>query len=50
MFFDDVTLTLDATQEQLKDEKGIDNKNWPHLDDEGYLKDLDNRYNINGTR
>ncbi len=47
MFFDDVTLVLNVTQEQLKDEKGFDNKNWPNLDDETYRRDLDTRYNIN---
>ncbi len=46
MFFDDVTLILNVTQEQLKDEKGFDNKNWPDLDDEGYRNDLNTRYNI----
>jgi len=50
MFFDDVTLILNVTQEQIKDDKGFDNKNWPNLDDEGYRKDLDNRYNINRSR
>ncbi len=47
MFFDDVTLVLNVTQEQLKDEKGFDDKNWPNLDDETYRKDLDTRYNVN---
>lgn len=46
MFFDDVTLILNVTQGQLKDEKGFDNKNWPNLDDENYRNDLDTRYNI----
>ena len=50
MFFDDVTLILNVTQEQLKDDKGFDNKNWPNLDDEGYRKDLDTRYNIKRSR
>jgi sporulation protein YlmC with PRC-barrel domain len=50
MFFDDVTLILNVTQEQLKDDKGFDNKNWPNLDDEGYRKDLDTRYNIKKSR
>jgi len=46
MFFDDVTLILNVTKDQLKGEKGFDNKNWPNLDDEGYRNDLDTRYNI----
>ena len=50
MFFDDVSLILNVTQEQIKDDKGFDNKNWPNLDDEGYRKDLDTRYNINRSR
>lgn len=50
MFFDDVILTLNITQEQLKDDKGFDNKNWPNLDDEGYRKDLDTRYNVKRNR
>ena len=50
MFFDDVTLILNVTQEQIKDDKGFDNKNWPDLDDEGYRKDLDTRYKIKRSR
>ena len=50
MFFDDVTLVLNVTQEQLKDDKGFDNKNWPNLDDEGYRNDLDTRYDIKRNR
>lgn len=46
MFFDDVILVLNVTQDQLKDEKGFDNKNWPNLDDETYRKQLDTRYNV----
>lgn len=46
MFFDDVTLILNVTKEQLKDLKGFDNKNWPNLDDEVYRNELDTRYNI----
>ncbi len=49
MFFDDVTLVLNVTEDQLKDDKGFDNKNWPNLDDDTYRKDLDKRYNINRT-
>ena len=47
MFFDDVTLVLNITQDQLKDDTGFDNKNWPNLDDDTYRKNLDTRYNIN---
>ena len=50
MFFDDVTLRLNVTKEQLKDEKGFDNKNWPNLNDEAYRKNLDTRYNIKRNR
>jgi len=46
MFYDDVTLILNVTQEQLKDDMGFDNKNWPNLDDEGYRNDLNTRYKI----
>lgn len=50
MFFDDVKLILDVTEDQLKDEKGFDNENWPNLDDEGYRNDLDTRYNVKRNR
>jgi hypothetical protein len=50
MFYDDVTLILNVTQEQIKDDKGFDNKNWPNLDDEGYRKNLDTRYKINRSK
>ena len=45
-FYDDTKLVLDVSKEQLKNDKGFDIKNWPNLDDEGYRKDLDKRYNI----
>lgn len=50
MFYDDVILILNVNQDQLKDDKGFDNKNWPNLDDEGYRNDLDTRYNIKRNR
>ncbi|MBF0205099.1 MAG: PRC-barrel domain-containing protein [Desulfamplus sp.] len=47
MFYDnDVTLILNVTQKQLKNEKGFDKKNWPNLEDENYRNDLDTHYNI----
>lgn len=46
MFFDDVILVLNVTQDQLKDDKGFDNKNWPDLNDETYRRNLDTRYNV----
>jgi len=46
MFFDDDKLILNVRKDQLKDEKGFDNKNWPNLDDETYRKQLDTRYNV----
>ncbi len=47
MFYDDVTLILDITEDQLKDEKGFDANDWPNLDDETYRKNLDTRYGVN---
>ncbi len=47
MFFDDVVLVLNVSEEQLKDEKGFDKDNWPDLNDETYRKGLDTRYNVN---
>ena len=46
-FYDNVKLILNVSKEQLKDDKGFDTKNWPDLNDEGYRRDLDKRYNIN---
>lgn len=50
MFFDDVILILNVTQEQVKDLKGFDNKNWPDLNDDGYINDLDTRYNVKRSK
>jgi sporulation protein YlmC with PRC-barrel domain len=49
MFYDDVKLILNISQEQLKDQKGFDQNNWPNLDDDVYRRDLDTRYNVNRT-
>jgi hypothetical protein len=49
-FYDDVKVILDVTEEQLKDEEGFNNENWPNLDDEGYRRDLDTRYNVKRNR
>ena len=46
MFYDDALLILNVTEDQLKNEKGFDNENWPNLDDETYRIDLDKRYNV----
>jgi len=46
MFYDDVVLILNISKDQLENQEGFDNKNWPNLDDETYRKDLDTRYNI----
>lgn len=49
-FYDDVKVILDVREDQLKDEEGFDNDNWPNLDDEGYRKNLDTRYNVKRSR
>ncbi len=46
MFYDDVKLILNVSQDQLKNDKGFDNKNWPNLDDDTYRKKLDTQYNV----
>jgi sporulation protein YlmC with PRC-barrel domain len=50
MFYDDVIVILNVSEDQLKDEEGFDNDNWPNLDDEGYQKNLDTRYNVKRSR
>jgi sporulation protein YlmC with PRC-barrel domain len=50
MFYDDVKLILNISQEQLKDQKGFDQNNWPNLDDDIYQRDLDTRYNVDRNR
>ena len=50
MFFDDVILILNVTQEQVKDLKGFDNKNWPDLNDDAYRNDLDTHYNVKRSK
>lgn len=47
MFYDDVILILNISEEQLENDQGFDDKNWPKLDDENYRKELDTRYNVN---
>ena len=49
-FYDDIKLSLNVSKEQLKDHKGFDTNSWPNLDDEGYRKDLEKRYNIDHER
>jgi sporulation protein YlmC with PRC-barrel domain len=49
-FYDDVIVILDVKEDQLKDEEGFNNENWPNLDDEGYRRDLDTRYNVKRDR
>jgi len=46
MFYDDVKLILNISEEQLEDDKGFDNKNWPKLNDENYREELDKRYDV----
>ncbi len=49
-FYDDVVVILDVREDQLKDEEGFDDEKWPNLDDEGYRRDLDTRYNVKRDR
>ena len=47
-FYDDVELILNVSEDQLKNDEGFDNKNWPNLVDDTYRKQLDTQYNVGG--
>ncbi len=47
MFYDDVKLILNVSEDQLKEDKGFDGKNWPNLEDDAYRKKLDTQYKVN---